>query len=113
MHDCLDPAIKGTTGILRSIKEHAPSVKRVVVTSSSAAMLQVGDPPQHPAVYNESSWCNVTWEMAMDQRYTYPASKVRQFQTSSPTLIVSSANNELDFCRVGGVEFCGSRISGL
>jgi len=28
--DLLDPAIIGTTGILKSIKQHAPSVKRVV-----------------------------------------------------------------------------------
>ena len=28
--DLLDPAIIGTTGILKSIKQHAPTVKRVV-----------------------------------------------------------------------------------
>lgn len=28
--DMLDPAIIGTTGVLKSIKDHAPSVKRVV-----------------------------------------------------------------------------------
>jgi nucleoside-diphosphate-sugar epimerase len=34
----LEPAINGTTGILQAIKENAPTTKRVVVTSSFAAM---------------------------------------------------------------------------
>ena len=72
--DCLDPAIKGTTGILESIRAHAPSVKRVVITSSSAAILA---PPNHPKVYDESSWCDVTLEQgATDRMHTYRASKV-------------------------------------
>ena len=35
----LDPAVIGTTGILKAIKARAPTVKRVVVTSSFAAIL--------------------------------------------------------------------------
>lgn len=69
----MDPAIKGTTGILKSIHAHAPSVKRVVITSSSAAILH---PPNHPEVYDESSWSDVTWEQALDPQHTYRASKV-------------------------------------
>ena len=71
--DCLDPAIKGTTGILKSIQAHAPTVRRVVVTSSSAAILS---PPNHKPVYDETCWCDVTWEQAMDPQHTYRASKV-------------------------------------
>lgn len=41
----LDPAIEGTKGILRAIKEKAPSVKRVVITSSFAAIV---DPKKQP-----------------------------------------------------------------
>nr|GAT52696.1 D-lactaldehyde dehydrogenase [Mycena chlorophos] len=37
--DYLDPAINGTTGILRSALKFAPTVKRVVVTSSAAAVV--------------------------------------------------------------------------
>lgn len=33
------PAIIGTTGILRAIKKSAPTVKRVVITSSFAAVI--------------------------------------------------------------------------
>jgi nucleoside-diphosphate-sugar epimerase len=72
--ECLDPAIKGISGLLESLYRHAPAVKRVVFTSSSAAIL---NPPKHPKVYDESSWCKITWEEAMDPVHTYRASKVR------------------------------------
>jgi hypothetical protein len=72
--ECLDPAIKGISGLLKSLSHHAPAVKRVVFTSSSAAIL---NPPNHPKVYDESSWCKITWEEAMDPVHTYRASKVR------------------------------------
>jgi nucleoside-diphosphate-sugar epimerase len=71
--DFLDPAIKGTTGILKAIKAYAPSVKRVVITSSFAAIV---NPKQHPKVYSEQSWNPVTWEEAMDHSNVYRASKV-------------------------------------
>ncbi|TGO57759.1 hypothetical protein BCON_0062g00290 [Botryotinia convoluta] len=35
----LDPAIRGTMGVLESVKTNAPEVKRVVVTSSCAAII--------------------------------------------------------------------------
>ena len=84
IRDCLDPAIKGTTGILKSIKAFAPTVKRVVVTSSSAAVL---DPPNHRPVYDESSWCSVTWEQATDPQHTYRASKVITIPPPPPFLV--------------------------
>lgn len=74
VRDILDPAIKGTTGILKSIQAHAPTVKRVVITSSSAAIV---NPSKHEKMYNESSWAPFTWEDALKPEITYPASKVR------------------------------------
>ncbi|KAI1163857.1 ketoreductase [Nemania serpens] len=73
--DFLDPAIKGTTGLMRSIKEHGPTVKRLVITSSSAAIL---NPRNHAKVYDESCWAPTTLEDAMrdPNRYAYAASKV-------------------------------------
>ncbi|KAJ5725567.1 uncharacterized protein N7483_006924 [Penicillium malachiteum] len=70
--DFLDPAIKGTTGILKSIKAYAPSVKRVVITSSFAAIL---NSDRHPKVYSEQNWNPVTWEEARDHAKVYRASK--------------------------------------
>ncbi|KAJ5787756.1 hypothetical protein N7457_002746 [Penicillium paradoxum] len=70
--DFLDPAIKGTTGILKAVKAYAPTVKRVVITSSFAAIV---NSKQHPKVYSEKVWNPVTWEEAMDHSLVYRASK--------------------------------------
>lgn len=72
--DFLDPAIKGTTGILKAVKAYAPTVKRVVITSSYAAIVNVKG---HPKVYSEKVWNPVTWEEAMDHSQVYRASKVK------------------------------------
>ena len=75
--DLLDPAIKGTTGILASIKAHNPGVRRVVITSSFAAMLDLekGNWPDH--TYKEADWNPVTYETAKsaDGGTAYCASK--------------------------------------
>jgi len=71
--DLLDPAINGTTGILKSIKAHAPSVKRVAVTSSFAAIV---NPDGHPKLYNEDVWNPITMEEAVQNPSNgYRASK--------------------------------------
>ncbi|KAJ5485161.1 Ketoreductase azaE [Penicillium diatomitis] len=85
--DFLDPAIKGTTGILKAIKAYAPTVKRVVVTSSFAAIV---NGKQHPKVYNEECWNPVTWEEAMDPANTYRASKVNKLITKGSTYEVTT-----------------------
>ncbi|KAK3323208.1 hypothetical protein B0T19DRAFT_199555 [Cercophora scortea] len=99
--ECLDPAIKGTTGILKSIKAHATAVKRVIITSSSAAILS---PPNHRDVYDESCWSDVTWEQAMDPAEAYRASKKFAekaawdfITTSSPTFDLATINNTYTF----------------
>ncbi|RMZ76696.1 hypothetical protein DV738_g4814, partial [Chaetothyriales sp. CBS 135597] len=60
--DLLDPAVLGTTGILKSIKKSAPTVTRVVITSSFAALVNTVKPEP---VYNESHWNPITWEAAL------------------------------------------------
>lgn len=72
--DLLDPAIVGTTGILKAIKANAPSVKRVAITSSFAAILTA---PNHPDSYSEKDWNPVTWEEATggDPATAYRGSK--------------------------------------
>ncbi|KAJ8122727.1 hypothetical protein O1611_g9772 [Lasiodiplodia mahajangana] len=73
--DFLDPAIKGTTGIMKSIKKYGATVKRVVITSSSAAIL---NPEKHEKVYDETFWAPTTLDNAMKNpaKYAYGASKV-------------------------------------
>jgi nucleoside-diphosphate-sugar epimerase len=72
----LDPAIIGTTGILKSLKQFAPSVKRVVITSSFASILDpfAGDRPGH--TYSEKDWNPITQEQALENNPNgYRASK--------------------------------------
>lgn len=65
----------GTTGILKAIKAHAPTVKRVVITSSFAAIMSAsGKPPGY--VFSEKDWNPVTTEEAVDNpSLGYRASK--------------------------------------
>lgn len=62
--DLLDPAIKGTTRVLEAVAAHAPQVKRVVITSSFAAIV---DPLQGARVsytYTEEDWNPTSYEVA-------------------------------------------------
>ena len=71
--DLLDPAVIGTTGILKSIKKSAPSVKRVAITSSFASILNAKKPEKS---YSEANWNPVTMEEALSAPATaYQASK--------------------------------------
>lgn len=63
--DLLDPAINGTTGILRAIKQNAPSVKRVVITSSFGSMMDVSKGLWPGHTYDESDWNPITMEQAL------------------------------------------------
>lgn len=58
--ELIDPAVNGTTGILRAIARSAPSVRRVVITSSFAAILDEAKFTDPNAVFSESSWNPVT-----------------------------------------------------
>ena len=71
--DFLEPAITGSTSILKAVKDFAPSVKRVVLTSSFAALRNDSKPA---ALIDESSWNPVTWDEAVEnKRKTYQGSK--------------------------------------
>lgn len=74
--DFLIPAKQGTEEILRAVKRFAPGVKRVVVTSSCAAVLDfaAGDSGQR---YTADDWNPSTWEQAVegDKGTGYRASK--------------------------------------
>jgi len=63
----LNPAVKGTQEVLRAVKAHAPGVKRVVITSSCAAVVNfAADPVASPQkVYTEEDWNPTSWEGAL------------------------------------------------
>lgn len=62
--DLIVPAVNGTLEILKSTHRHAPQVKRVVLTSSFAAIndFSKGLRPGH--VYDENQWNPITYEEA-------------------------------------------------
>ena len=68
-------AVNGTVGILKAIKKSAPTVKRVVITSSFAAILRIPGPPKGH-VYTEKDWNPITDEEALENPANgYRASK--------------------------------------
>ncbi|KAL3427609.1 NAD dependent epimerase/dehydratase [Phlyctema vagabunda] len=74
--DLLDPAIIGTTGVLKAIKKNAPTVTKVVITSSFASIVSAakGNAPEH--TYSEADWNPVTFEEAVQNPSNgYRASK--------------------------------------
>ncbi|THH22527.1 hypothetical protein EUX98_g8165 [Antrodiella citrinella] len=54
-NEVIGPAVAGTTGVLESAVKYGPNVKRIVVTSSTGAVLEVFD---HPKTFNENDWNN-------------------------------------------------------
>ncbi|CUA68239.1 Putative NADPH-dependent methylglyoxal reductase GRP2 [Rhizoctonia solani] len=60
--DLLEPAILGTTEILKAVKANAPTVKRVVVTSSFASIVDLGKGDRPGYVYSEKDWNPITYE---------------------------------------------------
>ena len=72
--ELISTAVSGTTGILTAIKANAPTVKRVVVTSSFAAIVDPKKPL--PYKYKETDWDPVTEDEACESPLSaYRASK--------------------------------------
>ncbi|KAG8945080.1 methylglyoxal reductase (NADPH-dependent) gre2 [Tulasnella sp. 424] len=67
--DMLDPAIKGTTGILESVSKLAPTVKRVVITATFGNMLNIPKGAWPGKVYTEEDWSPVTLD---EQTLSHP-----------------------------------------
>jgi nucleoside-diphosphate-sugar epimerase len=55
-NEIVSPAVDGTKSILRSIKNLAPTVKRVIITSSFAAIVDASKGLRPNYVYSEKDW---------------------------------------------------------
>ncbi|KAE9988951.1 hypothetical protein Vi05172_g9503 [Venturia inaequalis] len=75
--ELLDPAINGVTCILKAAKEYGPSVKRVILTSSFAAILDMTQGYRPGYTYTETDWNPMTYTEAqtVDGATAYCASK--------------------------------------
>jgi hypothetical protein len=65
IQEVIGPAVIGTVGILKAVQANAPSVTRVVITSSFVSVfdLSKGTRPGH--VYTEKEWSTITLEEAL------------------------------------------------
>ncbi|KAB5594063.1 NADPH-dependent aldehyde reductase ARI1 [Ceratobasidium theobromae] len=52
--DLIKPAVNGTLEILKSVNKHAPTVRRIVVTSSVAAVMDASKP--RGTIFTEENW---------------------------------------------------------
>ncbi|KAI1811526.1 NAD dependent epimerase/dehydratase [Poronia punctata] len=75
--EILDPAINGTNSVLEAIKKYAPTVKRVVVTSSFAAILSVDGLQDKNKTFSEADWNPDGYEQGIEgpPGITYRVSK--------------------------------------
>jgi len=93
----LDPAIIGTTGILKSIKRHAPTVKRVVITSSFAAIINPFKMTWPEHTYSEEDWDPLTHDQALENPVNgYRASKT--FAEKAAWEFVEKEKPKFDIC---------------
>lgn len=61
----LMPAIHGTNNALLSIRDHGPNIKRVVITSSYAAMASEKMENEAGRIIDETSWNPTSWDNAL------------------------------------------------
>lgn len=74
--ELLKPAVNGTKNALAAIKNFAPQVKRVVVTSSYAAVSTASKETDPNHTNNEDTWNETTWEESKtNNRLGYRGSK--------------------------------------
>jgi len=71
-----EPAINGTRSILQAVKQYNPSIKRIVITSSFAAVVDASKSPRPGYAYSEADWNPMTQESVRDNpRGAYSVSK--------------------------------------
>lgn len=75
--DLIIPALRGTTGALRAIKAHGPQIRKVVITSSYAAINSLASPRAiREGTVNESTWTDITYKEAVQNNASgYAGSK--------------------------------------
>lgn len=78
--DFIDPGVKGTTEILNGVTRKGSGVKRVLITSSMAAVIDSSAPPvsDSPKIYIEEDWFEISRheaEMTDNPVIPYLASK--------------------------------------
>ena len=101
--DLLDPAIIGTTGVLKAIKKNAPTVKHVVITSSFASIVNAAKGNSWDHTYTEADWNPITEEEAvLNPSNGYRGILFLVFMLTNLVLIRNYSFQDL--CRKGSLE---------
>lgn len=96
--DMLEPAILGTTTVLQTAKAYAPNVKKIVITSSLAAIMDVEKYSDPRFVLTEADWNPMSYEEAAEQGNSfnnYVGSKLLAERASLNFIESSSAQFKL------------------
>lgn len=104
-NDFLKPAVYGTKNALLAIKNYGPNIKRVVITSSFAAIASRDQSMQPDLVLDENSWNDLTWEKVLENpAFGYNGSKAFAeraawdfVKTEKPNFVLSTVNPVLVF----------------
>ncbi|KAI6124593.1 hypothetical protein EDD17DRAFT_1037288 [Pisolithus thermaeus] len=88
VEDMIEPAVKGTTGLLQSALQYGQSVKRIVYTSSAAAIRPETCESPTSTVFSEQDWNNRAIEILKEQGDNTSAATVYH---ASKTLAEQSA----------------------
>lgn len=95
----LIPALHGTKNVLTAIKNFAPQVTKVIITSSFAAMVNGDKSGDSSFVHTEETWNPITWDQVHNEGDAYFASKTlaerlaRDFvDLEKPNFTVTSVN---------------------
>lgn len=59
--DLMVPALNGTKNFFLALKQFAPQVKKVVITSSDAAFYSADDEQDGSLLFDETSWNDIAW----------------------------------------------------
>ncbi|KAF8878449.1 hypothetical protein BD779DRAFT_1554703 [Infundibulicybe gibba] len=96
--ELIKPAVEGTIGILKSAAKAGGSVKRVVVTSSCAAVLHVSSEPR---VFTEVDWNEQSVKEVEEQGSSAPnIAKYRASKTLAEKGTLPSHSSRLEFTAV-------------
>ncbi|KAH9789855.1 Epimerase domain-containing protein [Citrus sinensis] len=91
--ELLDPAVKGTLNVLNSCAKF-PSIKRVVLTSSMAAVLNTGKPRTPDVVVDETwfsdpeLWYPLSKTLAEDAAWKFAKEKSIDLVTINPAMVI-------------------------
>lgn len=69
--EMLEPAIEGTTTVLKAAKKWAPNVVKIVITSSLAAIMNMATYNDPSVTLTEKDWNPITWDEAAEKGNPY------------------------------------------